>query len=56
MFNLVIHGIRMADKGTTRLTRSKKDQESIVSTLNKLATDINSHCIRDCFYLGKYET
>ncbi len=45
-YNVVIHGISEADKGTARQVRSKHDHEKVVTTLKKLDSDISPHYTR----------
>lgn len=53
-FNLVIHGIAECPKATSRSERQKSDLASCLAIVSKVNADINSHSIRDCLRLGRY--
>ena len=52
-FNLVTHGLKESDQGTSRSSRIKRDNELVLSTLTTVDPSIAPHCVRDCVRLGK---
>jgi len=54
-FNLVIYGIAEFPKETPRHDWQKSDLTNCLSFVSKLNTEIDSHFIRDCLRLGKYQ-
>ena len=53
-FNVIIYSLKEPAKGTPRQTWSVNDHETVTNALPSLDSNINSHSVRDCFRLGKY--
>ena len=53
-FNIVVHGINEATKGSNRYARTLHDNSEVAAIISGIDSDITSNSIRDCIRLGRY--
>ena len=55
-YNVVLYGVAECPSGSPRLTRLESDIASVVSVFSALDSNIQSHSIKECYRLGKFDS